>query len=103
MEYHVKDTKLCYLIYPKIRESTLQRLELPGTLGKASWWAQLGRIAVPKEYLKVQAEGMNLGDAKGWVYSPVLVNLQEDQVWGTGHYMWVFIYYWDRCLCVGKE
>ena len=35
-EYHVKDTKLCYLIYPKIRESTLQRLESPGTLGKAS-------------------------------------------------------------------
>ena len=35
-EYHVKDTKPCYLIYPKIRESTPQRSELPGTLGKAS-------------------------------------------------------------------
>ena len=35
-EYHVKDTKPCYLIYPKIRESTLQRSESPGTLGKAS-------------------------------------------------------------------
>ena len=47
MEYHIKDTKPCYLIYPKIKESTPQRLELPGMLGKASWWAQLGRIAVP--------------------------------------------------------
>ena len=56
-EYHVKDTNPCYLIYTKIRESTLQRLELPSMLGKASWWAQLGRIAVPKEYLRVQAEG----------------------------------------------
>ena len=35
-EYHVKDTKPCYLIYPKIRESTPQRSESPGTLGKAS-------------------------------------------------------------------
>ena len=35
-EYHIKDTKLCYLIYSKIRESTPQRSELPGTLGKAS-------------------------------------------------------------------
>ena len=35
-EYHVKDTKPCYLIYSKIRESTLQRSESPGTLGKAS-------------------------------------------------------------------
>ena len=35
-EYHVKDTNPCYLIYTKIRESTPQRLELPGTLGKAS-------------------------------------------------------------------
>ena len=37
------------------------------------------------------------------VYGPVLGNLQEDQVWGTGRYMQAFIYYWDRCLCVGKE
>ena len=35
-EYHVKDTKPCYLIYSKIRESTPQRSESPGTLGKAS-------------------------------------------------------------------
>ena len=35
-EYHVEDTKPCYLIYTKIRESTPQRLDSPGTLGKAS-------------------------------------------------------------------
>ena len=48
-------------------------------LGKASWWVQLDRIAVPKE----DASGRdNLGDAKGEVYGPILENLQEDQVWG---------------------
>ena len=55
-EYYVKDTNPCYLIYTKIREFTSKRSELPGTLGKASWWVQLGHIAVPKEDLRVQSE-----------------------------------------------
>ena len=32
-EYHVKDTKPCYLTYTKIRVSTSQRSESPGMLG----------------------------------------------------------------------
>ena len=102
MEYHVKDTKPCYLIYPKIRESTPQRSESPGTLGKASWWAQLGRIAVPKEYLRAQAEGDNLGDAKGWGLRSCIGDSTEEQVWGDWSYMRAFIYYWDIWWVVGK-
>ena len=102
MEYHVKDPNPCYLIYTKIRESTPQRLESPGTLDKASWWAQLCHIAVPKEYLRAQVEGMNLGSAKGEVYGPVLGVYRKTRS-RTGHYMWAFINYWNMWWVIGKE
>ena len=41
----------------------------------------------------MQAEGMNLGDAKGEVYGPVLDVYEKTKSGGTGCYRQAFIYY----------